>query len=637
MTNGNAGPLQLTQAGALTVSQEDVPAVNTLSLTSTANNLILPVANGQSTIALEFVGLTAGVATVGLYGSVDGTNFTAIGFQTSTLGFISTLNSDSPLTRVNVAGLKAIQIKVTVAGTGSATITSNATAATNPAVVLAGNTASGVPYINPSNAAGVTTVNNIPAGHLGAEDIAVADYNALLEAFTEQTAAGAGTPAMDAYGAAYNDQEGLKPTFQSWTTFTPITGINETFCGSTKQTRIRDISLQGYATSAGIAIYGTGCSITNNKLTYNGNEGYSVYNVAAITITSNEIAYNLQANFNYLNEGGAGKIAQCTSSTFTNNYVHDNLGPGPWWDTACTTAIVRKNLVLNNTIQGFAYEISSTGTFSYNVCALNGSGVTRSSNQAFPGQIYLNTSFNNTVSNNYVEVQAATGSGIMLAYDNTRGGSYTGGGNTFMNNTVIFHDATAYTGLQSYQGANPSYTETITNNIYSTTSATSDTHFEWWTGALSSLSGYQSTYSLETGSTITVATPPAITSLSNTVAPGTPLVRTNATPIAIYGNLTNDSIDVGAFAYVAHVWLLSGVNLLTVRSGCGNVTVYDWVDGTGTNTLRLVGYGFANATAAIAAMSTSGSNVTLALPGGNTVLFLDTSLSAFSISNVVVS
>jgi hypothetical protein len=252
MTNGTSGPLQITQAGALEVAELDIPAVNSLNLTSTANVLTLPIANGESTMAMEFVGLTAGVATIAMYGSVDGTNFAQIGFQTSTLGYITSLNADTPLVRVNVAGLKAIQIRITVAGTGSATITSNVTAATNPAVVLAANATTGVPYMTPSSSAGASTVIGNAIGHLGAPaDIAVADYNALLEAFTEQTLAGGGTPAMDQYGAAYSDTEGVKPTFQSWGFITPIQGITYSFCGSTKQTRIRDLSLQGIATTAG--------------------------------------------------------------------------------------------------------------------------------------------------------------------------------------------------------------------------------------------------------------------------------------------------------------------------------------------------------------------------------------------------
>jgi hypothetical protein len=253
MTNGTSGPLQITQAGALEVAELDIPAVNSLNLTSTANVLTLPIANGESTMAMEFVGLTAGAATIAMYGSVDGINFAQIGFQTNILGYGTSLNVDVPLVRVNVSGLKAIQIKVIVAGTGSATITSNVTAATNPAVILAGNTASGVPYMNPTNSNGVTTVNANATGHTGAAvNIAVADYNTLLEAFTEQTVAGGGTPAMDQYGAAYSDTEGVKPTYQSWALITPIAGITYSFCGSaTKQVRVRDISINGDATTAG--------------------------------------------------------------------------------------------------------------------------------------------------------------------------------------------------------------------------------------------------------------------------------------------------------------------------------------------------------------------------------------------------
>jgi hypothetical protein len=120
-------------------------------------------------------------------------------------------------------------------------------------VTLAGNSTTAAPSVTLVTSTGTAINIASAAGHLGSgASIPSADYGVPLEAFTEQTVAGSGTPGMDQYGAGYVDTEGLKPTFQSWGFITPIQGITYSFCGSaTKQTRIRDLSLQGIATTAG--------------------------------------------------------------------------------------------------------------------------------------------------------------------------------------------------------------------------------------------------------------------------------------------------------------------------------------------------------------------------------------------------
>jgi hypothetical protein len=252
MANGTSGPLQLTATGALTVAQEDVQGVQTLSLTSTANVSVFPIANGQATMAMEAIGLTGSGATIGFYGSMDGVNYAAIGIHQNTLAYATTLNANSILFRLDVAGLKFVEVTPTVAGTGSVVLTSNISAANDRAVTLAGNSTTAAPSVTLVTSTGTAINIASAAGHLGSgASIPSADYGVPLEAFTEQTVAGSGTPGMDQYGAGYVDTEGLKPTFQSWGFITPIQGITYSFCGSTKQTRIRDLSLQGIATTAG--------------------------------------------------------------------------------------------------------------------------------------------------------------------------------------------------------------------------------------------------------------------------------------------------------------------------------------------------------------------------------------------------
>jgi hypothetical protein len=254
MPNGDSGPLQLTAAGALTVAQEDVQLVQTLSLTSTANVSIFPIANGQATMAMEAIGLTGSGATIGFYGSMDGVNYAAIGLHQNTLAYATTLNANSILFRLDVAGLKYVEVSPTVAGTGSVVLTANISSAFDRAVTLAGNFNGAAPNVQIVNLAGNALANGQSTGHLGpVAGLATANYNAPLEGYTEQTAAGPGTPDMDAYGAAYSDTEGVKPTYQSWSTITPIAGITYSMCGSaTKQVRVRQISLNGFSnTTAG--------------------------------------------------------------------------------------------------------------------------------------------------------------------------------------------------------------------------------------------------------------------------------------------------------------------------------------------------------------------------------------------------
>ncbi len=86
-----------------------------------------------------------------------------------------------------------------------------------------------------------------------------------------------------------------------------------------------------------------------------GQPGYT----ALVTISDTEIARNGQLDFDWAWEGGASKLKYTLGgSRFERNWVHHNIGPGPWWDIDNRDAVIVDNLVEENTVKGIFYEIS---------------------------------------------------------------------------------------------------------------------------------------------------------------------------------------------------------------------------------------------------------------------------------------
>ena len=121
---------------------------------------------------------------------------------------------------------------------------------------------------------------------------------------------------------------------------------------------------------------GPGWLIANCRVTNNGQMGISGNGQqdeqATIVVRDSEIAQNKVLGYDWEWEGGATKFSRTVNMVFENNWVHDNIGPGPWFDIDNRDAVIRSNLVENNTGVGIHYEISYGAEIYWNEVRGNG-------------------------------------------------------------------------------------------------------------------------------------------------------------------------------------------------------------------------------------------------------------------------
>jgi hypothetical protein len=91
-----------------------------------------------------------------------------------------------------------------------------------------------------------------------------------------------------------------------------------------------------------------------------------------VLVEFNEIFNNRTLRYYWGWEGGATKFALTTDLVFQNNWVHDNRGPGVWFDVDNADAVIRANVVEGNDQAGIFYEISFGAEIYDNVVRDNG-------------------------------------------------------------------------------------------------------------------------------------------------------------------------------------------------------------------------------------------------------------------------
>jgi len=110
--------------------------------------------------------------------------------------------------------------------------------------------------------------------------------------------------------------------------------------------------------------------------------GYQLYRANNVRFEGNEIA------FNSINQ----KVVESTNVVFRNNFVHDNLGNGIWYDGDNVGSLIEDNQVDDNAGEGIFYEVSGRGVIRGNVVRRSGlSG------------IFLSTSKDTEVDHNTLE------------------------------------------------------------------------------------------------------------------------------------------------------------------------------------------------------------------------------------------
>jgi parallel beta-helix repeat protein len=127
---------------------------------------------------------------------------------------------------------------------------------------------------------------------------------------------------------------------------------------------------------------GPGTSLHHSRMNYNGQMGLRGESIdpdtgfeAPMIIEHNEIAHNHELGYNWMWEAGGLKILGSTGTVFRQNWVHDNAGPGIWFDGFNRATTIDSNLVENNTHIGIFYEISYGPTkIRWNIVRNNGAG-----------------------------------------------------------------------------------------------------------------------------------------------------------------------------------------------------------------------------------------------------------------------
>jgi len=131
-----------------------------------------------------------------------------------------------------------------------------------------------------------------------------------------------------------------------------------------------------YNHGGGIGIFGgTGHVIRNSRVHHNGMIGMTAQHVDDFTIEGNELDHN-----NYLYAGprtggyheGSVKILESNEVVFRNNWSHDNVGDGLWFDWDNYDVLIENNVLEGNTRNGLHYEASFDATVRFNTIRNNG-------------------------------------------------------------------------------------------------------------------------------------------------------------------------------------------------------------------------------------------------------------------------
>lgn len=144
---------------------------------------------------------------------------------------------------------------------------------------------------------------------------------------------------------------------------------------------------------------GSGAVVTDNCLAENGQYGFSAYSEDGprdVVLRHNEIARNNTADWESRVSAcgctGGGKFWATSGAVVTDNWVHDNHGPGLWADNNNTGFLIKGNFISDNGAEALIYETSYNAAIEDNTMLRNGF-VKGSDDPGFPvPAIYLSES-----------------------------------------------------------------------------------------------------------------------------------------------------------------------------------------------------------------------------------------------------
>ena len=210
-----------------------------------------------------------------------------------------------------------------------------------------------------------------------------------------------------------------------------------------------------YNHGAGISI-GDQMTVAGNYLHHNGQLGVGGTG-NNVTVTNNQIAFNNAVGYSFAWAGGA-KFIQVVGLLITNNYSHDNNGPGLWTDIENSNVDIGFNQLANNRGAGIIHEISYNATIHDNTITNDGID-SRGTGPWWGGGIIVSNSssvqiYNNTLTN--------CQNGIMEQSKNRGNGS--NGQPYVLQNVLVYNNAISQNGgfaaglVRNYPTGNLVYT-----------------------------------------------------------------------------------------------------------------------------------------------------------------------------------
>jgi len=170
----------------------------------------------------------------------------------------------------------------------------------------------------------------------------------------------------------------------------------------------------------GLAV-GDGMRVEGGAYSFNGQLGIGDgARRHGVRIEGVDVAHNNFAGFDHAWEAGGIKLFDMSDVVIRHSRIHDNQGPGIWFDTDNRTVLIEANCVAGNDGDGIQYEISYDAVIRENVVASNA----RNGNTSWlwGAGILLQNSAHVEVRGNIVIVER--GNGIALVQQHRGSGAY---------------------------------------------------------------------------------------------------------------------------------------------------------------------------------------------------------------------